>query len=63
MKLWLLKQFNYYWDVFFTFIDNRQVLLWHKLKQLETKWEYEDIEELDNYLKNMENYKDWEDVQ
>jgi hypothetical protein len=62
MKLWLLKQFNYYWDAFFTWVDTKQLLIWYKLKTYERELEYEDVEELNNYLKEMENFKDWEDI-
>jgi len=63
VKYWFIKQFNYYWDAFFTYVDTKQLLIWYRLKQIEKKWEYEDVAELDNYLKNMENYNDWEDIE
>lgn len=63
MKLWIMKQFNYYWDAFFTYIDTKQLLIWYKLKKYEKQLEHEDVEELNNYLIEMEQFEDWKDVE
>ena len=35
--IWLLSKFIWLWDVYFTFLDNLQMKLWHKLKLSLTK--------------------------
>jgi len=55
-KLWILKKILFYWDVFFTIIDNWQLRKYVKLRNYIDDLQYESIDT------SGENWRDWDDV-
>lgn len=49
-----------YWNKFFTWLDNKQVLYWYKLTVYVDTLEEQAYEPRENT--NLENYEDWDKV-
>jgi len=58
MKLWLMKQIIYIWDVFFTFIDNTQLRIYMHMKEF-----IEDLNNDKSDYNNLGEYEDWDNIQ
>ena len=62
MKIWLINRFIYYWDVVFTSIDNWQLRRYISLKEYKQGLIENEDARLSNYLDEMEEFKEWEDL-
>lgn len=58
--IFLVKKFIHIWDIVFTFIDSRQLLIWCKMNDYLTKLENQQI--IGESYKDWEDYNDWDEV-
>lgn len=60
--IWIMTRIIFYWDVFFTMVDNWQLRQYIKLKEKKQQLIEEKDALMDNYLNEMEEFKEWDDL-